>query len=294
MIEIFKTDIQDETRANVIREALLEAFPTAKICFDLDDQDRILRIEDESIEPMQIVSIVNATGMLCKLIPDKICTSPANSVNDIENFWDSSFEKNQAMWGFTPALSAIIVKDFFLQHGIKNILIPGIGYGRNASIFISSGISVTGIEISKTAIEIANKHFNPPLKIFYGSVTEMPFDKTIYDGVFCYGLLYLLDETQRKKMLSDCYNQLKPGGWMAFTVISKNSPNYGMGTKVGENTFEISKGGQLFFYDHSAVEQEFRTFGVTDVIEIEEPNSRVVAGPGFKFFLVKCHKPRCV
>lgn len=291
MIEIFKTNVQNEIEANLILETLLKALPCAKICFDLEDQDRILRIEDAVIDPAQIVSLVSTTGTLCKPIPDKICTTPSTAVNDIESFWESSFEKNQAMWGFTPALSAGIVKDFFLQQGIKNILIPGIGYGRNASVFVSCGISVTGIEISKTAIDIANKYFNPPLKIFQGSVTEMPFDRTIYEGIFCYGLLYLLDATQRKKMLSDCYNQLKPGGWMVFTVISKNSSNYGIGKKVGENTFEIGKGGQLFFYDELAVQNEFGVFGTSDIIEIEEPNNSLAAKSSFKFFLVKCHKP---
>lgn len=290
MIEIFKTNVQDQVQANLIRETLLMALPNAQICFDLEDNDCVLRIEAAVVDPVQIVSLVNGTGTLCKIIPDKICPSPSISVKDIENFWETSFEKNQAMWGFSPALSASIVKDFFLQQGIKDILIPGIGYGRNASVFINSGISVTGIEISKTAIAIADKYFNPPLKIFYGSVTEMPFDDTIYEGIFCYGLLYLLDETQRKKVLNDCYNQLKPGGWMVFTVISKNSPNYGTGKKIDENTFEIGKGGQLFFYDHEAVIEEFEAFGVADIIEIEEPNSRLATAPGFKFFLVKCHK----
>lgn len=290
MIEIFKTNVQDQVQANLIRETLLMALPNAQICFDLEDKDCVLRIEAAVVDPVQIVSLVNGTGTLCKIIPDKICPSPSISVKEIENFWETSFEKNQAMWGFSPALSASIVKDFFLQQGVKDILIPGIGYGRNASVFINSGISVTGIEISKTAIAIADKYFNPPLKIFYGSVTEMPFDDTIYEGIFCYGLLYLLDETQRKKVLNDCYNQLKPGGWMVFTVISKSSPNYGTGKKIDENTFEIGKGGQLFFYDRAAVIKEFETFDVADIIEIEEPNSRLATAPGFKFFLVKCHK----
>lgn len=211
-------------------------------------------------------------------------------ISDMESFWDSSFERSQAMWGFTPAKSACIAKDFFLQQGVKNILIPGIGYGRNASIFIDNGISVTGIEISKTAIDMANRHFRPPVKIFHGSVTDMPFDQTAYDGIFCYGLLYLLNEAQRKKMLNDCYNQLKPGGWMVFTVISKNSPNYGIGKEVGKDTFEIGKGGQLFFYDQLAVAREFEMFGPADVIEIEEPNNRSSIHTGFKFFLIKCFK----
>ena len=36
---------------------------------------------------------------------------------------------------------------------VKDILIPGVGYGRNAKVFIDNGINVTGIEISKTATQ---------------------------------------------------------------------------------------------------------------------------------------------
>lgn len=69
-------------------------------------------------------------------------------------FWESSFIEKQMMWGLEPADSAILAKDFFLEKKVKDILIPGIGYGRNAKIFLDNGINVTGIEISKTAIEI--------------------------------------------------------------------------------------------------------------------------------------------
>ncbi len=112
-------------------------------------------------------------------------------------FWEEAFKDKQEMWGLEPAKSTIITKDFFIEQGVKNVLIPGIGYGRNAQIFIDNGISVTGIEISQTAIDLAQKHFKNNLTIYHGSVTEMPFDDKLYDGIFCYGLIYLLDKGER-------------------------------------------------------------------------------------------------
>jgi len=70
----------------------------------------------------------------------------------MNNFWEKIFEKEKTNWGFTPSDFAILTKDFFLIKKIKNILIPGIGYGRNAKIFHDNGINVEGIEISKIAI----------------------------------------------------------------------------------------------------------------------------------------------
>ena len=57
-------------------------------------------------------------------------------------FWEEAFKETQEMWGFNPAKSAILTKDFFVEHKIKTVLIPGIGYGRNAQIFRDNGMTV--------------------------------------------------------------------------------------------------------------------------------------------------------
>ena len=104
-------------------------------------------------------------------------------------FWEEAFRDKQEIWGEKPAESTVLIKDFFVEHKIKNVLIPGIGYGRNAQTFMDNGMTVTGIEISQTAIDLAQKYFGSDLTIYHGSVTKMPFDDKLYDGIFCYGLI---------------------------------------------------------------------------------------------------------
>ncbi|CAK6478031.1 methyltransferase type 11 [Peribacillus simplex] len=77
------------------------------------------------------------------------------------------------MRGFEPSDSAILTKDFFIEKKVKDLLIPGIGYGRNAKVFTDNGIHETGIEISETAIELARQN-GLNLNVFHGSVTDMP------------------------------------------------------------------------------------------------------------------------
>lgn len=74
-------------------------------------------------------------------------------------FWESSFRDKQTMWGFEPADSAISSVELFQKNGLKKILIPGFGYGRNAKIFTDNGFDVTGIEISETAIDLAKRRY---------------------------------------------------------------------------------------------------------------------------------------
>ena len=182
-------------------------------------------------------------------------------------FWEGIFAEKQEMWGFEPAASAVLTMDLFVKHGVKDVLIPGIGYGRNAQVFREHGITVTGIEISETAIGLANKHFGSDMLIFHGSVTDMPFDDRRYEGIFCYGLIHLLDEPERLKLIRDCYDQLAVDGLMVFAAISKTSPTYGQGTLLGKDRYEPFAGVQLFFYDRESIASEFGAAGLADVVE---------------------------
>lgn len=197
--------------------------------------------------------------------------------------WEETFKDKREIWGFTPTKSAVLIKDFFTENHVKNILIPGIGYGRNAIPFIESGISVTGIEISQTAINLAKKHFGEGLKIYHGSVTEIPFDDVLYDGIFCYGLIYLLDKNERKKLIRDCFNQLKEGGFMVFTTISKKAQTYGQGTLLSKDRFEMFGGIRIFFYDKETIEEEFANVGLFEITEVTE---------SYPFHLLKCRKKK--
>lgn len=276
MIEIFKTNIRE---AEQVLKALTNIFPDADITSKPGNGDQLIRVEAPVIHSDKIISTIKELGFECAIQEDETGA-----------FWESSFIEKQTMWGFEPAESTILAKDFFIEEGIKDILIPGIGYGRNAKLFVDNGIKVTGIEISKTAIDLAKSHYGDEMKIYHGSVTAMPFDHHLYDGIFSYGLIYLLDTEERKKFIRDCYAQLQPNGYLFFSVISKQSPNYGMGKQIGKHRFEATKGAKIFFYDEESVEEEFGKYGLVDFFEIDEPNKVMPDKPAFRFIIIKCKK----
>ena len=146
-------------------------------------------------------------------------------------------------------------------------------------------MAVTGIEISETAIALARSELGLEIPIFHGSVTDMPFDAQKYDGIFCYGLLYLLDAAAREKFLRDCYAQLAPGGHMFFTVISKKAPMYGQGKQLGEDWYERHPYMPMYFYDEVSVKRELGGYGLTAISEIDEP---VAEGVSFPFYNAIC------
>jgi SAM-dependent methyltransferase len=191
--------------------------------------------------------------------------------NSLHSFWESNFQEKQKMWGLTPASSAIMAASLFLENRFQHILIPGLGYGRNAKPFLNNGMEVTGIEISETAISLAKAQFGDRLQnIYHGSVGEMPFSDDHYDGIFCYSLIHLFDKPSRLKLIEDCFNKLKPGGIMIFITVSKQFPSFGQGKLLEHNRYETLPGVCLYFYDSSSIQQDFGSYGLISYEPIAE------------------------
>ena len=202
-------------------------------------------------------------------------------------FWEAAFNEKQLMWGFEPTASAAAACDTLTRAGARSVLIPGIGYGRNAKPFLERGMSVAGIEISETAIALARSRLGLQIPIARGSVEHMPFDRRKYDGIFCHGLIYLLDARGRQKFIRDCYRQLEPGGHMIFTVISKKAPMYGQGPRLGDDWYERLPGLPMYFYDAESVKREFGPYGLLESSEYDEPAGN---GATLPFINVVCRR----
>ena len=72
MVEIFKTDVKSRIRSKKIIAMLNKSFPSYKINFDLDDCDKILRIESQNgdIDIESIIKIVRRSSVEIDFIPD--------------------------------------------------------------------------------------------------------------------------------------------------------------------------------------------------------------------------------
>lgn len=185
-------------------------------------------------------------------------------------FWEEAFKDKHEMWGLEPTQSALLTAAMFAENDIKNVLIPGIGYGRNAKAFLDKGMEVTGIEISETAIALAEKHYGSIISIYHGSVMDMPFDNNRYEGIFSHALIHLLDENDRSKFIKNCYHQLSANGYMVFTAISKKAKTYGQGTCISKDRYEQFGGVKIFFYDEASIQKEFGNFGLVEIAEVAE------------------------
>lgn len=68
MIEIFKTNVKEEKEAKKILNILIAEFPKCKINFDLEDCDKILRIEGIDFTVRIIEKRLKKIGFICTVI----------------------------------------------------------------------------------------------------------------------------------------------------------------------------------------------------------------------------------
>lgn len=71
-VEVFKTSVEEAEEAALIIALLLDHFPDCKVNFDLDDCDRILRIESHNgmLPDMEIKRLLSDYGYFCELLTD--------------------------------------------------------------------------------------------------------------------------------------------------------------------------------------------------------------------------------
>ena len=65
VVEIFKTNVQKESDRDYILASIKNQFPDYKINFDLEDCDKILRIEGIDLQYDNVVDYVNRLGYTC-------------------------------------------------------------------------------------------------------------------------------------------------------------------------------------------------------------------------------------
>jgi len=70
-IEIFKTNIKKQYAQFVIQE-MQQQFPTCRISIDMDDHDKVLRIENKKgkVEPTQVINLLKKRNFSCEVLHD--------------------------------------------------------------------------------------------------------------------------------------------------------------------------------------------------------------------------------
>lgn len=74
MVEVFKTNVRDPDQADTLIDLIHQSFKEVEANFDLDDCDRILRVESSTgVIPSQIlIEFLKKFGCQAEVLPDEI------------------------------------------------------------------------------------------------------------------------------------------------------------------------------------------------------------------------------
>lgn len=74
MVEVFKTDVKHADHARMLLDQIHNAFSDYVANFDLDDCDKILRVESHkgAVEASHVVDIIRTMGFSAEVLPDDL------------------------------------------------------------------------------------------------------------------------------------------------------------------------------------------------------------------------------
>jgi len=183
------------------------------------------------------------------------------SIEAQKEFWNNRFKKEGKVWSDSASATAVYALELFRQHGVKKILVPGSGYGRNTKLFSEAGLDVSGIDISSISCGMANK-FDTQTSFHCGSVLDMSFLPDNYDAIYCFNTLHLFYENERRIFITECSDRLKKGGLIFFTVFSEYEPSYGKNRSMEKDTYESRPGRPTHYFSDDDLRWHFKKFKV--------------------------------
>jgi ubiquinone/menaquinone biosynthesis C-methylase UbiE len=131
----------------------------------------------------------------------------------------------------------------FKQFKVKNVLDLGCGAGRNSIYLAKKGFDVVGIDVSKSALKLANKWAEkerlPNAMFTLGTMVNIPFDDCHFDAVVSISVIHHGLRKDIMETINEVHRVLGEKGVFIANIASVKDPRYGEGKKVEENTFRI-------------------------------------------------------
>ncbi|WP_434779173.1 bifunctional 2-polyprenyl-6-hydroxyphenol methylase/3-demethylubiquinol 3-O-methyltransferase UbiG [Neisseria sp. Ec49-e6-T10] len=127
----------------------------------------------------------------------------------------------------------------------KNILDMGCGGGILSEALAETGATVTGIDLAKKSIKIAQLHaLENNLNIDYKHISaeEMAIQKPeSFDVITCMEMLEHVPNPE--SIVRACYQLLKPNGWVFFSTINRNLKSYALMVVAAEYVLNMVQRG---------------------------------------------------
>ncbi len=154
--------------------------------------------------------------------------------------------QNTMTWGAAPTTTCMKLWEFAEPENYKDVLVWGVGDGRNVIFLAGQGYNVTAIDPSESAIEKVDT-WAKEAGININSRVESELSKNLggpFDIIISVGMINLIPKEQREDILGNLQSITNPNGLNAVSAFIEKP-------FIKNNSNPVLKSGELLGFYHS-------------------------------------------
>lgn len=193
-------------------------------------------------------------------------TSPQLNAAKLNDGWDRAYQERagDTLWQDDPIPFLNTALEEMNKRGLTSVADLGCGDGRNLAALAAAGLDATGLDVSATALERAQRRLEASgltARYLHADAMRIPLDDASVDAVTCLDVFSHLVEPEAA--LSEVARVLRPGGIFVTNVFNTADSECGLGELLFGTTYYY-RDTMFRFYQ----EDELRAlFSEWDVLE---------------------------
>lgn len=145
----------------------------------------------------------------------------------------------------------------------------GCGNGKTAIALIEMGYRVTGVDFSKSAIDMCSE-IKGDAEFVCSRVDSLPFDDDSFDGALAFHVLEHLDDKELADTVSELRRVVRDGGHILIKAFSRNDMRSEKGESIDENTFVRGNGIRYHYFTEEELIDALRPMQCASISTVDE------------------------
>jgi len=164
---------------------------------------------------------------------------------DVSSTWETYYSSLKKLPRRLKKPASFVVETLptFKSCRFKRVLDLGCGTGRHCVPLAKKGFEVVGVDVSKSALRLANKWVQKErltsVTFVRGTMTNIPFATHHFDAVISVSVIHHALKKDIVNTIMEIHRILRKSGVFLANLASVKDPRFGSGTKVEENTFKV-------------------------------------------------------
>ena len=178
------------------------------------------------------------------------------------NPWDDDYRRRGRLWGGrSTSLQGLPYS--------SRILELGCGDGKTTGSLVRNGFCVTAVDFSPAAVSLCRNTCPDPdqATLLIADTRKTPFCTASFDVIIASHITAHLNDDGRRKLASEVFRLLVPGGILYFRDFSTADFRYGRGLETEAGTFARKNGIATHYFTREEVLTLFHHLSVRSLVE---------------------------